>query len=372
MSKEDTNSSSGLLTSLFGSLRPGGKSAAALAEKVYRSEDFESLRKAAIAEGAVPWSILRYEHVIAPEETPVPLAPNRFVTPELFLSHVRFLKKNCTVLKLSELLRLIILNEEIPERAVALTFDHAHASIFLNAFPILLDYDIPATICLPTGYVGSQSYLLNDRFLLAMLACKRLKQPFPKIEQFGEEVYAELEQLSPKLEVTPALMGRMLTAYQRLPEIERVRIMQGFAEGLSTVVGLPEHEDFLRWEDVEVMREHGMEFAAMGHAHLIATQTESELFTADVHQGIKDFIEHEIPLEKYFCLVEGVFSSERLVQLHAIGYKAVLSIGEFPHPEQQASEPKIFGRIPIWNTVASSEALFACRLFRVRAEGMVF
>ena len=95
--------------------------------------------------------VLLYHHVS--ETTPALTS----VTPEQFENHLNYLAENdFNVMPLTELLDAIASGEQLPERAIAITFDDALASIYTNAFPLLKQHDWPFSV-----FVSSASKDLN-------------------------------------------------------------------------------------------------------------------------------------------------------------------------------------------------------------------
>ena len=96
--------------------------------------------------------ILMY-HSINPE-------PNRYielliVKPEVFRRQMRFLKEHhYNVVPLSEVADLIKNNKKVPPRTVAITFDDGYKDNYTYAFPILKEYNFPATIFVIVNEVG--------------------------------------------------------------------------------------------------------------------------------------------------------------------------------------------------------------------------
>lgn len=76
------------------------------------------------------------------------------VTPEAFRSQMRYLKINgYKVMSLQDLISAHT-SGKIPDRAVAITFDDGYEDNFTEAFPILREFGLSATIFLVTGLVG--------------------------------------------------------------------------------------------------------------------------------------------------------------------------------------------------------------------------
>lgn len=72
-----------------------------------------------------------------------------------FRSQMRFLKEHkYNVLPLEELAKLISQKKKLPARALAITLDDGYKDNYLYAFPILKEYNLPATVFIITAEVG--------------------------------------------------------------------------------------------------------------------------------------------------------------------------------------------------------------------------
>jgi len=97
-------------------------------------------------------SILMYHFIEHNNDLPL-LA----VKPEIFKKQMKYLKdNNYQVIKLSNLVNLLKNGEELPKKIVVLTFDDGFKNNYSNAFPILKEYNFPATIFLTVGWVGKE------------------------------------------------------------------------------------------------------------------------------------------------------------------------------------------------------------------------
>jgi peptidoglycan/xylan/chitin deacetylase (PgdA/CDA1 family) len=73
------------------------------------------------------------------------------ISQALFREQMEFLKKHKYYFAtLSEVVDYILGNNTLPKKTVAITFDDGYEGVYLNAFPILSEYKIPATIFLTT------------------------------------------------------------------------------------------------------------------------------------------------------------------------------------------------------------------------------
>jgi len=68
---------------------------------------------------------------------------------------MKFLRKQSfNVIPLQKLVYFLRTKERIPGKTVVVTFDDGYKSTFLNAYPILRKYDIPASVFVAVGYIG--------------------------------------------------------------------------------------------------------------------------------------------------------------------------------------------------------------------------
>lgn len=75
---------------------------------------------------------------------------NLMLSPEAFESQMRYLAEHCQVMSLNEVAE----GKTARKRAVALTFDDAYVGVLTHAAPILERLGFPATVFLPTGFLG--------------------------------------------------------------------------------------------------------------------------------------------------------------------------------------------------------------------------
>jgi peptidoglycan/xylan/chitin deacetylase (PgdA/CDA1 family) len=96
------------------------------------------------------WSILAYHRIAEPETDPWSLC----VSPARFEQQLQVLRATCCCLRLEELAKRAMA-DDLPERAVALTFDDGYGDNLTHAAPVLEHYEVPATVFLATGSIGS-------------------------------------------------------------------------------------------------------------------------------------------------------------------------------------------------------------------------
>jgi len=95
--------------------------------------------------------ILAYHRIATPAVDPWRLA----VSPAQFRAHLAFLTRHRRPMAMKEFISRLKARD-LPPEAVALTFDDGYRDNLLNAKPLLLEYAVPATICLATGYISKR------------------------------------------------------------------------------------------------------------------------------------------------------------------------------------------------------------------------
>lgn len=89
------------------------------------------------------------------------LKPNDLVVPtEVFRAQMRYLKDNCEVVSMGSLLDSFKVStnqgaNKLKRQKVVITFDDGYRDNYTNAFPILKELGLPATIFLITGMIGT-------------------------------------------------------------------------------------------------------------------------------------------------------------------------------------------------------------------------
>ncbi len=95
------------------------------------------------------------------------------VTPENFEAHLQVLKQHMQPMSLTEL-AIAQQSGNVPERAVAITFDDGYANNLYQAKPLLAKYGIPATVFVSTGYTDRNREFWWDELERVLLQLEEL------------------------------------------------------------------------------------------------------------------------------------------------------------------------------------------------------
>ncbi|MFC1508175.1 polysaccharide deacetylase family protein [Candidatus Omnitrophota bacterium] len=87
------------------------------------------------------------------------------VSPESFKTQMQFLKKHrYNVVKLEELPDLMK-KGALPYKTIAITFDDGYENNYTEAYPVLKEFNIPATIFISPALIGKEDYLTWDQVI---------------------------------------------------------------------------------------------------------------------------------------------------------------------------------------------------------------
>ncbi len=76
-----------------------------------------------------------------------------------FDRHISYLSKHYEIITLSGFVRLTKAGKKPPRKSVIITFDDGYRDNFTNAYPVMKKHNVPATIFLITGKIGSKDFL---------------------------------------------------------------------------------------------------------------------------------------------------------------------------------------------------------------------
>jgi len=120
--------------------------------------------------------------------------PELFVSPDCFATRMRALKNyGCKVLQLNDAIQMLYA-KCLPPCSVVLTFDDGSCDFYHRAFPILRDFDLPATVYL-TSYYSAYNRPVFD-VMCSYLLWKGRRNVFDATDLIGQPAKFHLEQPS--------------------------------------------------------------------------------------------------------------------------------------------------------------------------------
>ena len=251
-----------------------------LAKKLYFYVRGDSLRRRFASPSAL---ILMYHGVSAsPENRENGAFKHVFIGD--FEEQVRFFCRHYTPVSLGELVSRLQ-TETLRGDEVVLTFDDGYRNNFLQAFPVLRKYEVPATVFLATDYIGTDRWLWLDEIEWML---RQSPRPELRLDAIGHTYDLG----------TPAHRTAAIGALKEALKLDTPGAAEevlGELRAKAAVPPTPPFGDFafLSWTEVREMSRQGVEFGAHGRSHRILTQIPTEEARREILQS-KSIIEQQI------------------------------------------------------------------------------
>lgn len=149
-------------------------------------------------------------------------------------------------------------------KTIAITFDDGYLDNYEVAFPILREFNLPATIFLTTGLISTGEMAWFDRTAQALRSADPVELSLPLRSRQGESDF-RMADLQQRLDT----LHRLLAIMKVLPEVRRLAIL----ESLERLPGVsPRQADMMQWEQIREMADAGIEFGAHTVSHPILSR----------------------------------------------------------------------------------------------------
>ena len=283
-----------------------------------------------------------------------------YVSPATFECHLAFLKKYFNTISLNYLTAKNGLDgiAKNSKPLCALTFDDGWKDFYDYAFPLLVKYQQPATVFLPTEFIGTRKQFWTDCFTY-LLSCRQA---------------TTLEKLSDPdiLIIIKYLDGLRGSFHNRLEN--GIEYLKGYPlctikkvlGGLSEIwrVDIDKSDrDFLNWAEIAEMKDSGLvSFGSHTVSHEILTTLNKKTIKKELIDSRKELLEKNVFDSSCisFCYPNGNYTQEIADMLRSSGYHlAVTTKNGWNHADADKFTLK---RVGIHEDMTSTTALFACRI----------
>ena len=252
---------------------------------------------------------------------------NKEINTELTINHplakfkreMRFLRRHFNIVSLDEAVE-IIKKREYPNRpTLAVTFDDGFEDNYKLAFPVLKELNIPATIFLTAGLIGSDELSWEDKIGEAILQTK--KKHLLLNSCFNGEIFS-LKDIVAKRNAHSCITEKMKEIDYSL----QVKI----TEEIIAQLGQPgkNHIRMLNWPEINEMSAHRITFGAHTMMHPVLSRMPLESAKKEIQES-KQIIEQKIGQRvEHFAFPNGRREDFTLVlndYCRHIGFKSVLT-----------------------------------------------
>jgi peptidoglycan/xylan/chitin deacetylase (PgdA/CDA1 family) len=302
-----------------------------------------------------------YHRIIPKKDMSRAVQAGMVVEPDTLDMHIKYLRNNFDIIPLSDLISNHpgYANDMRKRPLCVLTFDDGWRDFFEYAYPILKKHEVPATVFLPTDFIGTDRWFWTDRagFLLDRIAQSR--DLAKSTSFFSNSLLRELVCISgtheARLERTIALLKP-----HKIEKIEEV------LSELAAVLG----EDstsagraFLSWEEVQEMSRSGLVcFGSHTAGHPLLTTLSEEQAQHELRKSMDVLISHKVADTKFisFSYPNGNYSERLSEMVREAGYHLAVTTQYGWH--HQGSNPYTISRIAVHQDITSTEAMLESRI----------
>lgn len=310
--------------------------------------------------------VLMYHRVLTREEVSLQsVQPGMYVLDSVFAQHMSFLKKNFTLLSLHQLLDLWQSGTwNARARYCVITFDDGWLDNYRHAYPVLKKFGIPATIFLPTDYVGSDRWFWPDQLALLFKILAGRKVTSGSLREMGI-VFAEYlddngQQFVEALQRGEHVTDQVIEQCKHLPIGRIQELVAALASRLE--VSLPQERVIVNWDEVREMSQCGISFGSHSCSHRILTTLTSEEVSVELARSKQVLLEQGVNYVPVFCYPNGNSDANIQRQVRTCGYEAACSVKMGVEGDSPGNQYAI-RRVGIHNDVTSSIPLFSWRVF---------
>jgi peptidoglycan/xylan/chitin deacetylase (PgdA/CDA1 family) len=236
------------------------------------------------------------------------LTYHRVTDPSGFEGQMKYLAENYPVVSMAEMFSCRQGKQQLPPRAVMITFDDAYQDFADYAWPILRRYRLPVTLFVPTGFPDHPERIFWwDRLKYALENTPRrnvLNTPFGRFSlETDDDRRRAFRQLRSHLKGLPH--GELLVWTHKL--CDQLEAPQ------------PKHE-VLDWSALRRLHAEGVTLGAHTRNHPLMDRIAPEQAESEAVGSLRDLQDQVGSVQPIFAYPDGRFSSEVIERLRRAGF----------------------------------------------------
>lgn len=301
-------------------------------------------------------AILTYHRVLHAEEIAAEADSGLVTTVDTFAAHMRFIAEHYRPLALEEAAARLGRGTLAPA-ACAVTFDDGWRDSYTNAYPILRELDIPATIFVTTGHIGTERPLWTRH--AAHVIGEALRRG--RYHLLSDVLTGSGLQPPPS---TRAARGAksLVSALKRVPAATRERIVADLTGALGCAAT---KDPWLTWDQLREMHDGGVLIGSHTRTHAILTAEAPERAVEELVESRADIQRHLGMTAAAFCYPDGACDARVEAMVSEAGYS--IACATEPGVARANADPLRLPRIAADERMAHgigggfSRALFTCQ-----------
>lgn len=213
-------------------------------------------------------TVLAYHRITDPQQPGFDtFAPNVSATPANFAAQMNYVAQHFNVVSMEEVVAWLQNGRFLPPNPLLITFDDGYRDNLTEAFPILHQRQLPATIFLATSHIGRNNPFFWDLVAYCFHHTPNRSAVLPLL---GEQSWYDLTSRK-------TIMLTLLRQLKRLPDQDKWTAVRQIPAALK--ITIPDNAFaglHLTWDDVCQLQANGISMGAHTHTHPILTSCTDE------------------------------------------------------------------------------------------------
>jgi peptidoglycan/xylan/chitin deacetylase (PgdA/CDA1 family) len=230
--------------------------------------------------------ILAYHRITDPHLTPELEPALVSATPDVFHQQLLHLVRRYHVVSLEDVLTAFRGGRPLPSRSVLLTFDDAYRDFKEEAWPILRELGLPATLFVPTAYPGrTDRAFWWDRLHRILNRHDWKEEPGSSRGPAGGGLLALSEEPVPDI-------GSVRARMKGLSHEEVERVLDALVRARPWTAAPSDAPAVLSWDELRELAREGVTLGAHTRWHRALTRTTEERVRDELRLSLADLREH--------------------------------------------------------------------------------
>jgi peptidoglycan/xylan/chitin deacetylase (PgdA/CDA1 family) len=244
--------------------------------------------------------VLMYHRVLpSVRDENIFVQPGMYVSQDTFRQQVAYIADNFNVIPLTELVGRTRAGRNIGG-CCAITFDDGWLDNYTAAFPIFKEFQLPVTIFLVSGYIGTNRLFWPEEL------CSYLENIFERIHRTEIPAIDDLLKNATTTGDKEAFFNRAIEVLKRYLPDDR-RAILGKLKAISSVT--PERQLLMNWDEAAEMGESNLvSFGAHTVNHEILDQVSPESAEYEISSSCSEIEEHLGTRVNLFAYPNGNFN----------------------------------------------------------------
>ena len=236
-----------------------------------------------------------------------------------FERQMRHILKTCRIVSLDEIVQNILEKNVLPKRLASVTFDDGYKDIHTFAFPILKELEIPATVFLTTGHIGTNNLLWWDKIRYILLNTNKTTIRLDELGEISLPLYSK----------RPQMLHQIIERFKEISDGKKNDIIKELID--ISDVEIPKNmgkDIMLSWDEVKEMSENGINFGSHTVTHPILTKLPPKRAKYEIIQSKKEIQKRLDKPISSFCYPNGTpgdFNEDLKKTLKENGYTCAVT-----------------------------------------------